>query len=118
MNSNENKQTGRAGEDTACRYLREKGYTILMRNYTVRYGEIDIIARTADTVVFVEVKTRRDSGYIRACEAVSKSKQRRLIAAASMWLAANDYNGDTRFDVIEVYSDGAIEHIEHAFWLS
>ena len=112
------KQTGRAGEDTACRYLAGKGYTILDRNYTVRYGELDIIARRADTVVFIEVKTRHSASYARACEAVSKSKQRKLIAAASIWLAESGYDGDTRFDVIEVYSDGTVEHIEHAFWVS
>ena len=109
---------GNRGEDAACRYLEQQGYTILNRNYTVRYGEIDIVAQTDDTIVFVEVKTRRSDRFARACEAVSPQKQRRLIKAAQMWLAETGYDGTTRFDVIEVYPNGTINWIESAFWVS
>ena len=116
--SNIKRDIGNRGEDAACRYLEQQGYTVLRRNYTVRYGEIDIIAQKDDAVVFAEVKTRSSDRFARACEAVSPQKQRRLIAAAQLWLAETGYDGNARFDVIEVYPNGTINQIENAFWVS
>jgi len=118
MSKDQTNITGRKGEDAACAFLEAKGYTILARNYTVRYGELDIIAQKEEIVVFAEVKTRRNTRYGRACEAVSPAKQRKLIAAANLWLAETGYGGAARFDVIEVYASGAVEQIENAFWVT
>jgi len=110
------KAVGFDGEARACRYLKWHGYSILEQNFTVRFGEIDIVAKKRDTVVFVEVKTRKDASFGRACEAVDAQKQKRLISAAKLWLAKTQFDGPTRFDVIEVYLNGKLNHIENAFW--
>ena len=68
--SNEIKATGRWGEEQAARYLKRKGYRVLCRNYTCRFGEIDIIASYRNYLVFVEVKTRKDASFAQAREFV------------------------------------------------
>ena len=117
---------GRFGENEACRYLIEKGYEILARNYRSRYGEIDIIARQDGAVVFVEVKTRRDRAFAEAAQAVGPSKQEKLRKTALFWLSEHGEQ-PARFDVIEVYTGTArrtalgetyrtqIRQIENAF---
>ncbi len=109
------KLTGNRGEDAACRYLSDRGYEILARNYTVRYGELDIVAKKDGLVSFVEVKARKNTAFGSAAEAVSLSKQRKLAAAAGMWLAESGWDGPTRFDVAEVYPGGTLHYIEDAF---
>src|ERR671912_202609 len=69
---------GKAGEDIACRELSRLGYEILARRHRTRYGEIDIIARDAETTVFVEVKTRDGDAYGSGAESVAPWKQQRL----------------------------------------
>ena len=71
------KEIGNLGEDTACEYLKSHGYMILQRNYHSRYGEIDIIASKGDTVVFCEVKTRKNSSFGHASEYVDFRKQKK-----------------------------------------
>ena len=71
-------EKGRFGENEACRYLAANGYEILARNYRSRYGEIDLIAQHNGTVVFVEVKLRRDRAFADAAQAVGPSKQEKL----------------------------------------
>ena len=111
-----NQENGMYGEEQACQFLVKQGYTILARNYAVRYGELDIIAKLDAYVVFVEVKTRKNAQFAAARDAVTKAKQKRLIAAAQMWLAETGYDGKTRFDVIEVYPNEVLHHISDAFW--
>lgn len=115
------KLLGRWGEQTAADYLKKRNYKITGRNYVCRFGEIDLIAENKDYVVFVEVKLRKDAAFAEAKEFVTTAKQRRIIAAAKRWLAANPAEKQPRFDVIEIYgSDGKIErlnHIENAFWI-
>lgn len=119
-------EAGRFGENEACRYLMAKGYEIIARNYRSRYGEIDIIARQDGTVVFVEVKTRRDRAFAEAAQAVGPSKQEKLRKTALLWLSEYGER-PARFDVLEVYTGTArqtalgeayraeIRHIENAF---
>ena len=116
------KLLGAFGEDAACRYLRHRGYRILGRNYSCRFGEIDIIARSGRYVVFAEVKLRRDDGHGAAAEFVTPAKQRRVIAAAERWLQANPTDLQPRFDVIEVYAPEGLDtrrpeihHLKGAF---
>ena len=115
------------GEDAAAKLLTERGYKILARNRVESAGEIDIIAKDLEYIVFVEVKTRsrdRDNPYeSRAAASITPSKQRRLIAAASSYLAFNPTRLRVRFDVVEVYYTGKdekisvseINHLEGAF---
>ena len=118
------KRLGDFGEETACRWLRRRGYRILERNFSCRQGEIDIIARKGQYVVFAEVKLRRDDTHGQAREFVTTGKQRRIITAAELWLMRNPVELQPRFDVIEVYAPEGlgtekpeIHHIEDAYQL-
>ena len=112
-------QTGMQAQQLAESHLTDNGYRILERNYRIRTGEVDIIARHGNYVVFVEVKFRRsvDFGYPR--ESVGVVKQQRIIRTAMHYIAARNIDDmDFRFDVIEVLAQGdavQINHIENAF---
>ena len=119
---NDKKLLGAFGEDAACRYLRRHGYRIEGRNFNCRFGEIDIIARDRKYIVFAEVKLRRDDAHGAAAEFVTPPKQRRVLAAAQLWLQRNPTDLQPRFDVIEVYAPDGLEtkkpqinHLEDAF---
>lgn len=113
------KLLGRSGEAAAAEYLKRRKYRILGLNYSCRFGEIDVIAADRRYVVFVEVKQRKNADFAAPREFVTPAKQRRLIAAASLWLQNNETELQPRFDVIEVYAPGGkaetINHIENAF---
>ncbi|MCL2080475.1 MAG: YraN family protein [Oscillospiraceae bacterium] len=111
----EKKMTGNAGEERAAKYLESKGYSIVTRNFRTRYGELDIIARDGEILAVVEVKTRRDAGFAGASDSVTRKKRARIRKTALWWLAENNDESPVRFDVIEVYSNGDINHIEDAF---
>ena len=98
---------GRRGERLACRLLRELGYEILMRNYRCRAGEIDLVARRAGILCFVEVKTRRRIVRSRPGEAVGRAKQQRLIRSARRYLRELGRPPvPYRFDVVEFVLQG------------
>lgn len=118
------KLLGAFGEDTAERYLRRHGYKIIGRNFSCRFGEIDIIAQKGKYLAFVEVKMRKNADFGAAMEFVTPAKQRRVIAAAEFWLLSNRIQKQPRFDVIEVYAPEGlmtkkpeIHHIEDAYQL-
>ncbi len=117
----EHMSIGAQGEEIAARYLLDRRYEILHRNYRCRYGEIDIIARRKNVLVFVEVKSRRSSAFGSPLEAVSLKKQRSISVVAQAYLQRNRLSGSAaRFDVIAVLlhsTEPAIEHIENAFEL-
>lgn len=93
---------GAMGEILAARFLRNKGYVICSSNFRCRMGEIDIIASDKRYLVFVEVKTRRaDSRYLPR-EAVTITKQRKLLQTAAMYLSRFPTDLQPRFDVVEV----------------
>jgi putative endonuclease len=79
---------GRYGEQLACRYLSDTGFTILDRNWRCARGEIDIVARDVDALVMCEVKTRRTERFGAPFEAVTRQKLRRLRRLALLWLDA------------------------------
>ena len=117
---NLNKEIGNFGEDTASKYLEESGYVILDRNFRCRSGEIDIIARDGDYIVFIEVKTRRGSFYGTPGEAVNELKQHKIIRVSEAYIMKKKlFNCDFRFDVIEIIVDKAknasIKLIKDAF---
>lgn len=97
---------GYAGETAVCKFLRKNGYEILKRNYTVRGGEIDIIAKKNDCVAFVEVKTRKLDAFQSGEEAVTKSKQKRIIKTAKRYFSLLDEPCSGRFDVAVVEMSG------------
>jgi putative endonuclease len=91
---------GRAGEDAAAALLEAHGYRIVGRNVRLPGGEIDIIARDGDTVVFVEVKARASASYGTAVGAVDARKRATLRAVASDWLQVAAPRAHARFDVV------------------
>lgn len=105
-----NKQLGAFGEDMACSYLEAHGYRILERNFSCKAGEVDIIAMERDTLAFVEVKSRSTVNYGNPSEAVSYYKQNRIVKTALFFMTKNKlFDYMSRFDVIEVYTDGTKE---------
>ncbi len=117
-------KVGETGEQAACRYLERRGYRIVERNFRCRSGEIDIIA-TEDTepfcptLVFIEVKTRRNLAYGVPSLAVTPEKRRHLLKAAALYRLIYGLEGvPCRYDVIEILSlDGRpyVRHIRNAF---
>lgn len=93
---------GAWGEDQAVYYLKNRGYQIIERGFHCRFGEIDIIARSADELIFCEVKARRQGALTTPQEAVSRTKQRRLLKTAYWYLNQHPWDGDLRFDVIAI----------------
>lgn len=94
---------GRWGEQVAARYLAARGYHILERNVRTPYGELDLVARQGDEVVFVEVKTRTTLAFGWPEEAVTAHKKQHLAAAAQAWLSEHPEVGDFwRVDVVAV----------------
>lgn len=121
---NESKLLGAFGEDAVCRWLRRHGYRILGRNFSCRFGELDIIARKGKYLAFVEVKMRKNNEHGAAMEFVTPAKQRRLIQTAEYWLMMNPTGLQPRFDVAEVYAPEGIRtekpeinYVEDAFQL-
>ncbi len=93
---------GAMGEILAARFLREKGYAIRSSNFRCRLGEIDIVACDKRFVVFVEVKTRREDSRYLPREAVTVSKQRKLLQTAALYMSRFPTDLQPRFDVVEV----------------
>lgn len=94
------KEIGNFGEDKAAEYLESHGISVLKRNFHARCGEIDIIAKDGETIVFCEVKTRLSKAFGTPSEYVDYKKQEKIIKTALYYLGNDDT--DMRFDVIEV----------------
>lgn len=112
----------REGERAAELALRRAGLTVLERRFRVRLGEIDLIARKGELLVFVEVKTRRGTGYGPPAHAVTAVKRRRMARVAEVYLQRTGCaTRPCRFDVVEVFAGPRgierVEHIEDAFRL-
>lgn len=111
-------ELGKTGEDKAVEFLTEKGWYILERNWRFRRNEIDIIARDGQTLVFIEVKSRRNNLYGEPEEAITTAKIRRLVIAADHYLRQKGLSCEARFDVVTVIGEQApyrITHFERAF---
>lgn len=109
---------GRAGEDEAARFLEARGLSVVARNVRAGGGELDLVAGDGGTVVFVEVKWRRDASRGTPAEAVTPVKRRKLLSAARAWLAENPSGAwrEVRFDVVAIEGDaGKIDWIRGAF---
>lgn len=115
------KEIGDWGESAACEHLEEHGYEIVKRNFRLKCGEIDIIAKKNGTMVFAEVKTRRNTDFGRPSEYVDFRKQEKIRKTALCFVKSLDT--DMRFDVVEVlykevcgkFETTRINHIENAF---
>jgi putative endonuclease len=117
----EKRNLGRRGEQTAEQFLRAQGYVIVARNYRCTYGEIDLVVRDRDTLVFVEVRTQSGPAFGDPLESVTQRKQRQIAKAALHYVVRHGIeNQALRFDVIGIsWNNSApqIAHVEGAFEL-
>jgi putative endonuclease len=108
------KTLGSKGEDLAIKFLKKQGYTILKRNYKTPLGEVDIIAREGNTLVFIEVKTRTDLSFGYPFESVNERKKHKLKNLALLYMKQQGKEVSVRFDVLSIfYTDKGREQIEH-----
>jgi putative endonuclease len=119
----DNRTVGKRGEEIAAAYLKGQRLKIIERNFRCKGGEVDIIAREDETLVFVEVKTRRTLSFGPPQSALTPFKQRQISKAALTWLAQKKlFGASARFDVIAIllpdHEVPVIEHIRNAFDLS
>ena len=113
-------ERGKWGEALALEYLKKKSYATVATGWRSRFGEIDIIVKDSEYIVFVEVKLRKNANFAQAREYVGYAKQRKITATAQLWLASHRTKLQPRFDVIEIYaqdefSEPEIIHLENAF---
>ncbi len=117
MNKVSNKITGALGEEIASKYLQNLGYKILERNFHYsRYSEIDIIAKEKDSIVFVEVKTRKTKFFGHPLEAITQKKLENIYKAAMFYLqTTNETYKNYRIDVISILGadNYEMEHIKN-----
>lgn len=113
---------GAWGEALAAEYLRKKRYKLVASGYHSRFGEIDLIVENSKSIVFVEVKLRKNNYFAEAMEYVDSHKQDRLRVTASMYLSQNPSKLQPRFDVVEIYAPQGVQtekpvirHLEGAF---
>ncbi|MCL4115591.1 UNVERIFIED_CONTAM: hypothetical protein GTU68_058638 [Idotea baltica] len=111
---------GNRGEQLAACYLKQQKYRILDTQHRNTYGEVDIIAKDGDCIVFVEVKTRSSTEAGRPLEAVDRRKQQRLTRIALAWLKQKKKLGDAaRFDVVSIVwredAEPELQHFQNAF---
>lgn len=113
------REIGNVGEEAAALYLTEQGYKIIARNFTIRGGEIDIIAAKGDVIAFVEVKSRDAGGISTGVEAVTAKKRRFIIKTAEAFMSKSNIDLQPRFDVADVKMASGqvtdITYIENAF---
>ena len=112
----ERHELGKTGEEIGTQYLINNGYKLIIRNFRCRQGEIDIIAKDKDEIVFIEVKTRRNTNYGYPIDAVDKRKQKHIFNASKYYIYKNKLEKrKIRFDVIEVYKKDKfyINHIKN-----
>jgi putative endonuclease len=115
------KALGQQGEDVAAVYLERQGYEIITRNWRTRSGELDIVARDGDWLVFVEVRTRRSSGAAAGPilgmpeDSITPRKQLQLAALADAYLFELRWEGPQRIDIIalELRADGSVARLNH-----
>lgn len=112
----ENVKAGQRGEAAARDFLQRQGYRIIAERYRWRGGEIDLIARDGNTLVFIEVKSRSSHSHGLPEEAVTPQKQRKLILTAKRYLSEYPSNLEMRFDVVAL-SQGQLRLYRDAFRL-
>lgn len=112
-------EIGREWEEVAVNHLKKQGYKILETNWRLGHNELDIIALDKDTLVFAEVKARKQGGALSPAAAVNRGKQRTIIRAANAYILRYNMDHDARFDIIAIeYNKESytLEHIDGAFY--
>lgn len=103
------------GEEAARRYLKSKGYKIIEQNYRTKYSEIDLVAKKDNTLVFVEVRTKKSEHFGSPEESINQKKLKKLYQNASAYIALKKWAGLSRIDAICIVlnPDNTIDRIEH-----
>ncbi len=118
-NKIDKKKIGQKGEAAAKNYLENKGMVLVKENWRCKMGEVDLIMREKEALIFVEVRLRRKTIYGAGYETVARDKIRKLVNTARYYQQKEDYWGDIRFDVVSIEVDEdkgfALEHIKDAF---
>ena len=115
----EHYELGKKGEEEAANFLTKKGFYIMHRNWRCGKLELDIVARDGDEIVFVEVKTRRNTYFGYPDEAIDDRKIRRIVSAAGAYVRYYSINLPIRYDVVSVIGMDPpfeIEHVPDAFF--
>ena len=111
-------ELGIKGEMAAANFMRNGGYKVIKQNWTMHRHEIDIIAEDEEYIIFVEVKTRTSRQWGNPEDFIGRTKIKRIVEAADLYLKLNDIDKPARFDIISAVWDGQnfeIEHIDDAF---
>ena len=113
-----NRLKGRAGEDLGEQYLKNQGYQILERNVQLPFGEIDLIALHQGSLVFIEVKSRKDDSFGFPEESINRRKKTQLAKLASWYLCRYPKFPQVRFDILAIQAEGnesGVRLIQNAF---
>lgn len=108
-------QRGEATEQLACEHLQANGFVLLHKNYRLKMGEIDLIMRDGQTIVFIEVRYRKTMAYGGALQSIDPRKQARIIRTAQHYLQYRAPEAQARFDVIAIEGNNGIQWIKNAF---
>ncbi len=106
---------GEAAEALAGRWLQNRGLTLVEKNYRCKSGEIDLIMRDGETLVFVEVRYRSHTGFGSAVDSVTPAKQQKLFHSAQRYLQQLGHTPACRFDIIGIDRENRIQWIRNAF---
>lgn len=107
-------EIGKIGEEIALKFLKNLGYEVLELNWRFKKLEIDIIAKDGDTLVVVEVKTRKSDAFGAPDVFVDRKKQRFLIKAINEYVNQKQFDNEIRFDIISILYDNNQEKVEHS----
>lgn len=115
MNATSNLTTGKLGEEIAGRYLEKKGYKIIEQNYKTKYGEIDLVLKKGNELVFAEVRTKKGENFGTPEETIDKKKLRKLWGNAKAYAAWKKWPGPYRVDAVclVLKYDNTVERINH-----
>ena len=114
----EHNELGKQGEELAVDFLQKNGYEILETNWTFQKAEVDIIAKSGDTLAIIEVKTRSSIDFGLPQDFVKPKKIQLLVKAVNEYVTQNDLDVSVRFDIIAIQKNGKdfiIEHLDDAF---
>ncbi|MBI1821598.1 MAG: YraN family protein [Nitrospirae bacterium] len=112
---------GQEAENHAAQFLARRGYAILEKNYKTRFGEIDLIAKDQEYLVFVEIKARKNDHFGGARAAITPTKRKKIIQMAKFYIFSKKIESDVRFDVVLILGpidSPSVELIQNAFDLS
>jgi putative endonuclease len=107
-------ERGRVAESGAERFLEQQGLRVVDRNFRRRFGEIDLVARHGDVLVFVEVRKRSHRDFADGAESIDRRKRQRLVRTAEAYLQQRTWRGPVRFDVVVLDARDQIEWLQDA----